>query len=214
MKCFVLCGTIVASLLVAAGPAPANPITWTYNWTPSAAEIIADNGGTGRIMLTNEPLGSAAGTTDIVATNIKVASTAAPGHPDVFMHAAYSLALTLTDGASHASGTLTFTGAFHGTISAKSSNLVNIFTDATTQSITLGNHIYTVTIGPFTPPAPPGATNFGSISANAEVSVRGRGPDFGAAEPTTLWLAGLGLAVLGLISWRNRQAAKTAVAGA
>jgi hypothetical protein len=158
-------------VLLAGASARADLIPWSYNWTPSVPAVFADSPGTGKISLTNEPIGNAVGTSDIVATNIKVFSTADPSTPDTFTHAKYGLTLTLTDSESSKSGTLVFDGEFNGTISSKSSNITNSFTNDTMQTLTLGQHLFKVRIGPFTPPAPPGATNSGSISGTAFVTV-------------------------------------------
>jgi hypothetical protein len=187
--------------MFAGATARAELIPWTYNWTPSAPAVFADSPGTGKITMTNEPLATAVGTSDIVATNIKVFSTADPAKPDTFTAAKYTLTLTLTDTDSKTSGTLTFAGEFNGTISANSSNVTNTFTSAVTQSVVLGMHLFKVTIGPFTPPAPPGATNSGTISATAFVSVSDKGHH--TPEPSTALMAGLGLSFLGLVSWRK-----------
>jgi hypothetical protein len=228
-----LFGLAAASLLFAGTTARADLIPWTYNWTPSVSAVFSDSPGTGKITLTNEPSGTATGTTDIVATNLKVFSTADPGTPDHFTNAKYALALTLTDSQSSKSGTLTFDGEFNGTISAKSSDITNAFTNTVVQSITLGQHLYRVSIGPFTPPAPPGATNSGTISGTAFVTVSnggggGSGGTGGATgggtgggtggtggsggnpspEPSTMVMAGLGLSILGLMSWRKRRSLK------
>jgi hypothetical protein len=201
-----LFGWTLACLLGAGTAARADLISWSYNWTPSSPAIFADSPGTGKITLTNEPLASAVGTSDIVATNLKVFSTANPATPDTFTNAAYSLTLLLTDTASKQSGSLTFKGEFNGTISALNSDLTNTFTNATTQSITLGKTLFTVTMGQFTPPAPPGAQNSGSISAVALVKVSSGGGTTGGSttpEPSTAVMAGLGLSFLGLVSWRR-----------
>jgi PEP-CTERM motif len=198
-----LYGLTLAGLLFAGATARADLIPWTYNWTPSAPAIFANSPGTGKITMTNEPLGAAVGTSDIVATNLKVFSSADPAKPDTFSNAKYTLTLTLTDTDSKASGTLAFTGEFNGTISSMNSNVTNTFTSAVTQSIVLGKNLYKVTIGQFTPPAPPGATNSGSISATtmpkALVTVT-KNP-----EPSTVLMAGLGLSFVGLVSWRKRR---------
>jgi hypothetical protein len=62
-----------------------------------------------------------------VATNIRTAGTAPFNSRDHFTGAAYGLALTLTDEACDASGTVTFTGVFNGTLTALSTNITNSF---------------------------------------------------------------------------------------
>src|SRR5262245_9260590 len=153
----------IALCLLAGAQARADFVSWAYNWTPSATQILADNPTTGSIALSNEPGGSAVGNTYVVATNIKTASTADPSNMATFTNKSYGLALTILDDASGRSGTMTFSGVFSGTLSSKSAIIMNNFTGPQTQSVTLGSHVYTVQIGPFAPPGPPTATIAGSI---------------------------------------------------
>src|SRR5205809_1336377 len=102
----------IALCLLAGARARADFVSWEYNWTPSATEILADNPTTGKILLSNEPGGSAVGNTYIVATNIKTASNSDPSTPATFTNKAYSLALTILDDASGKTGTMTFSGTF------------------------------------------------------------------------------------------------------
>jgi hypothetical protein len=186
--------------------ARANLVPWTYNWTPSASAVMSDS-GLSKVALTNEPTGTAVGTSDVVATNLKVVSSVDPNTPDTFTNKGYTLNLGLTDTNSHTTGNLSFSGAFSGTVSAESSHLSNAFTSAITQTINLGGNTYTVTIGPFTPPGPPSATNSGSISATALVSVTSPGGGGGqnSPEPATLALAGLGLGLVGVVGLSKRR---------
>jgi MYXO-CTERM domain-containing protein len=195
---------------VSASAARAGLASWTYNWEPNAPAVFADNvAGGGKITLTDEPLGSAVGTSDIVATNLKVFSNADPLHPDTLTHKGYILTLVLTDTASHQSGSVKFSGEFNGTISSASSNITNTYTSSITATLVLGQNSYTVTMGKYTPPSPPGATNFGSISANTVVTVTPL--HGGSPEPPTVVLAGLGLVVLGGAAWRRRRQTPEAV---
>jgi hypothetical protein len=210
-------------LLVLAGvQARAEPISWDYGWEPASLVIAADGGGTGGVSLTVQAPVNAQGPSDIVATNLRTFSSAAVTTPDSINQGNYSLALTLTDGATGRTGSMTFTGYLSGTFSTSSSNLKNFFTGDTTQSMNLGNHKYTVTIGPYAPPGPPGAANAGSISAFVDV-VRIPPDDPGddgddddppppneTPEPGTLLLTCLGVSCLGAASWRKRRGQKVA----
>ena len=188
---------VVASALtwlgLAGAGARAEMISWGYSWTPNVAAVYADGSGTGKIVLKPEPGATAAGSSDIVATDLQTVSSADDNHPDRFTDKSYQLKLTLTDLASHAAGSLTFAGVFGGTISKLTSDISNTFTGPTTQTLTLGHNRYTVTIDAYTPPAPPNADNLGAIGAHAQVSVC----PVQSPEPSTLVLAGLALAVVG-----------------
>jgi hypothetical protein len=190
-------------LLVAAASARADPIQWNYNWEPTTAVVKADKPGTGTIQLFDEKAGSAAGNSDTVATNLTTLGTADSKKPDTFTNAAYGLVLTLTDEASGKSGTLTFKGLLNGTVSAKSAHIGNTFIVPTTQTLLLGQDLYTVTITSYAPPGPPTASKQGAISASVSVqpnTVVGDTP-----EPATLTLAGLGACGAGLGCWWRRR---------
>ena len=189
-------------LLIGAADARAELIQWTYNWSRSPIQVHADSPGTGYISLTDEPTKSAAGTSNLVATNLQAHSTATTSHPDVFTNKTYTLSLSLQDKASGKSGTLAFTGEFNGTLTPNSSNIKNTFTGATTQTLTLGNHLYTVTIGPYAAPGPTGAVNSGSIAARAEVTVS---TIFHTPEPNSCVLALLGGVCAALVRPRRRR---------
>jgi hypothetical protein len=183
--------------LLAGARARADFINWDYSWNPSSSAVLADNPTMGRITLSSAS-GEAVGNSYIVATNIKTVSTADPSTPATFTNAAYGLGLTILDDASGKTGTLSYNGMFNGTLSDKSAIISNTFTGPQTQSVQLGNHLYTVQIGPFAPPGPPTATISGSISALANVSVKD------VPEPSTLVLSGLCLSLCGAGWWWRR----------
>jgi hypothetical protein len=134
----------------------------------------------------------------------------------------YTYALSLTDSTSGKSGAMTFSGSLSvnttynyepspfgsGTWPVPaSSQLVNTFSGPATQSLVLGANRYTVAFS-FVPGANNGQWPSGTFQADVHVSAN--------AEPGTLVLAGLGLAAMGLATWRcgRRGAAahRTAVA--
>jgi len=198
----IVCPVAVAWMLVQAGTARAEFIPWQYNWSRSPTTIMADAPGTGYIQLTDEVWKSAAGSSDIVATNIKVFSDAPKANPDVFTQKNYTLTLTILDENSGTSGSLVFTGYLHGTASSKHSAVENVFTGLTTQSLVLGDSLYTVTMGSYVPPGPPGSVNSGAISAFASVTVSSIHK---TPEPSTLVLASLGLPLFGWPLWWQRR---------
>lgn len=194
----------LGSLLLAGVQAHAGFVNWTYNWSRVPADVIsADAVGTSRISLTDEPIGRATNSSDIVATNIRTFSNAPRASPNNFLDAAYSLTLRLTDDASGETGTASFLGVFNGTLSSSSADIKTQFSGPTTQTLLLGSNIYTVTLGEFSPPGPPGINNAGSISASVEVAERPSDPPppNDVPEPSTVALSILGLSLFGMVSW-------------
>jgi hypothetical protein len=203
-KCLI--APVAALLLFTASQAHAELISWKYNWGPGALSIPADGGTGGNVAVTNEPTNSAVGSSDVVATNLRTISSAAPAMPDTLTkNGAYSLSIQIWDVASNTSGTLTFTGKLGGTFSNSNANVTNKFTGMLTQVLTLGGNTFTVAIGPYTPPGPPSASNAGSIAAH--VDVEGGIHVTGVPEPSTMGLAIFGLTTVGAGWWRKRRLA-------
>jgi hypothetical protein len=198
----------LALLAMSRAAARADLIAWSYNWEPAAPAVSADSPGAGKVALSDEPAASAAGNSQMVATNLRTFSSADSAAPATFTHQSYGLTLNLTDTASQTTGTLTFSGQLTGTLSASNSVLTNTFTGPVVKSLTLGGNTYTVTLDSYTAPPPPGAANAGSIGASVVVSAgsnSGGGGGGSAPEPPTAVLAGLGLVGLGVVGrWRAR----------
>jgi hypothetical protein len=198
---------LAAALALFFGIAPsarADWIPWTYSWSNSPNNILADNAaGGGRISLTNEATRSAVGDSDIVATNLRTYSTASPSAPDTVTNKPYTLTLNLTDTTSGQSGTAVFTGVFNGTLTATSANITNTFTGLTTAVLDLGDNRYTVTLNAYTPPGQDGSLNAGGIGARATVTVE-TVHIASTPEPGSLVLAACGLPLLALCLRRRR----------
>jgi hypothetical protein len=199
----------IALLMATQARVRADFVSWSYNWSPSALALPADVPGTGGLSLTNEPTKNADGTSDVVVTNIRGFSSASRANPDKFTHAGYTFMLVLTDLSSGQSAHMSFTGFFSGTLSATSSNIANTFTGATTETATLGGHTYMVSLGNYSPPGPPTASNAGSISAHVSVDQFLPPPPIPpsehAPEPSTLLLSFMGLVGVGAAAWRKRR---------
>jgi hypothetical protein len=201
-------GIALALLLPAGASARADLLQWGYNWTPSATKITADGGGSGFLTLTNEPSKSAVGASNTVLTNIHAFSTAPTATPDTFTHAAFSFTLQLQDLASKAAGSVTFSGFFSGTLTADSANIMANFTSPSIQTLSLGGNTYSVTLGVYSPPGPPGAVNAGSLNAVVTPTAgNGGGHTSGGSspEPSTLVLVSLAFPYFGLVGWRRRK---------
>src|SRR5262249_12101035 len=122
-----------------------------------------------------------------------------------FTNAGYSLTLTLHDGASGQSGSLTFSGTFGGWFNASSASITNKFNQPITQELKLGQDLYAVTIGSFKSPGSPSSGTFGRIGADVLVSGPGTTPPSAAPEPGTLALAALGASALAARQWWQRR---------
>jgi len=216
MKRSLLIFASTAGLLCLAGSQaradliPAPNAQWSYNFTPNQSVVAADSPGTGTVSFTNEPTKGATGNSDVVVTNLKVTSTApAIGGDTLNTSGAYKIGLVLTDQASGSnSGTLWFTGKLGGNFSSSNANVTNKFTGTTSYTWTASNgNVYTVSLTGYTPPGPPTASNFGSISAHVTVQQPGGGTSGGggAPEPSSLVLSCLGLSFAGAASWRKRR---------
>src|SRR2546425_154695 len=109
MKRFLLAHVSALGLLLLAGAgARASVLTpdtveWTYNFTAGTPgsplpAIFADGNNSAGVNLTDEPTKSAKGSSDIVATNLRVFSSATALNPDVLVtNGAYSLTLVLNN---------------------------------------------------------------------------------------------------------------------
>jgi hypothetical protein len=192
---------------------PPSSVAWNYNFSPGAPAITADGNSSAGVTFTNEPTKVAVGSSDLVASNLRVFSSATSAAPDVLTSGgAYSLnlQLSLNDNGTPITKTLTFTGKLSGTLSAESVNLVNKFGPHKKQSVDLGQYHFTVELIAATMPGPPDQTNAGSIAAHVTVSAgSGGGGDPQPAqlpEPSTMLLSSLGLSFLGGAAWRKRRA--------
>jgi hypothetical protein len=121
------CGVALVLFFLLTSTARAEFIHWMYTWSRNPTQINADAPGTGYITLTGESLRSAVGDSDIVATNLRVYSTAPPDNPDIFTAKPYTLSLFLYDTDSAQSLTLAFSGQFDGTATVGSANIKNTF---------------------------------------------------------------------------------------
>ncbi len=199
---------LLAGAAAQAGPMPPSTIQWTYNFSPGAPAVLSDNDPTHGVSFTNEPTKSATGSSDVVATNLRVFSTAPGTSPDTLSgsNGNYTLTLTLstTDNNGVHTGTLSFTGTLSGTFSSENANVANVFGPNTTQSLTLGSVVFQVSLTSYTPPGPPDQANAGSIAAHVNVSPA----TAHTPEPSSILLSTLGLTFLGGAAWRKRRARK------
>jgi hypothetical protein len=196
----ILLGTTCALALGVARDARADFVPWSYNWEPHRS-FVSSTTGNGRLYTSDERTGHAQGSSDIIVTKLRTASTAPRDHPDVFRNVQFSTSLAIVDGLNGQKGTVRFTGVFTGAISSDSSQLGFKLTSPRTVTLLLGNDLYTITFGHYSPPGPPGSGNTGSFTAFVKVS----DPASHAPEPPAALLACVGGAGLGLAAWRRAR---------
>ncbi len=207
MKRFLHLFACSAVLLLAGASARADFVPWTYSWQRDPVSIAADAPGSGGVSLTSESLPKqAAGSSDIVATNLRIFSSSSADVPDkLATNGFFKLTLTITDNTSGDSGSADFSGKLSGTFSAGSSNLTAVFSTPITKLLDLGGNEYTVTIGPYSPPGPPSASNAGSIAAHVDVkALNGTIGVNDVPEPSSIVLGCLGFSFLGGAAGRKR----------
>jgi len=230
LTAYVAALALVLALSAGASATPMNPdlVQWAYNFSPAAPAVTADSNPGAGVTFTNEPTGSAQGTSDIVATNLRVFSATVPdptalppvGADLLTSNGAYKLTLTVStvENGNTLTGSLTFDGKLSGSFSAVNANIKNKFgymgqngwVDNSFQVLTLGSTTFTVSLFNedglplYTPPGPPSATLKGSISAHVTLTTGDTGPSQ-VPEPSTMLLSALGLSFLGGAAWRKRK---------
>ncbi len=183
-------GLAVLAAVLAAGGARADYLNWSYGWALSGGPTFK-SGFTAITFAVGS--GGSTGTATIPVGSFSSANL--PEGSPGFFAPRYSLALTLTDNATHDSGTLTYHGFFSGTPGG--AGMSNFFSDPD-QSLTLDGHVYHVTLDSSTPiggPQDPPASVWAQVSVSGTSAggvQRLIGASQQAPEPSGLLLAGLG----------------------
>ena len=220
MKCWFGRLLTITCLLFVATSVRADAIQWSYSWSRQPLSVASDGSGTGGISLTLAPT---TGDADITAVNLSTFSSAPLGTTDTFTHSLFSLGLSIKDTASGNSDTTNFKGEFDGTLTPTKAGITATY-DQTPHKLTIGKHLYTVSLTTYTAPGIPDSPTVGSIMAHVSATdaATGGGISTGGGgtislkevpEPASLLLAGLASPALGLIFWRRRAAAKAAAQG-
>lgn len=208
MKRFIALFATVCGVLLMGASAQAG-ILWEYNFTPSSSKVVSDSGNN-EITFSNQATFFAEGSSNVVATSLAV-KTPVVGISDTFTNPQnYAIHMFLKDTASGDFTTLIFSGNLSGSISFStngSSLLENIFNEENQhQEATLGGNKYAVELTYFTPPSPPGQGGHpGAIGGTVTVTPGGGEEPHDTPEPSTMLLAGFGLAGFGLNAWRKRR---------
>jgi hypothetical protein len=205
-SCRPLFGAAVA-LCLFAGAAHATPIEWSYQWTPNTSfKIFAKGSTTDYIQANPEPSATFFGDATVPAVSLQTFSNATIKNPAVFdqKDSSYSLSLTIFDGPSGKSQTVSFAGFFSGTLWSTQADLKHTPIGSPEKKVSFANgDVYDVTLQ-VVPPGGPTAKTLGTIGAQAVVTVSH------TPEPSGLALAGLGLTGLGFAGWLTRRARKAA----
>jgi hypothetical protein len=207
---------LTAGLLCAA-TARAEMANYSYHWsiTPGAAvNGPTTTGGANFALVADGTNSSTVGDLNpsvIPAAWVTTTSSAPASNPDVFTNVPFSLKLHLTDTDLSRSGDLTFTGLLNGTLTFNTSQLTAVFPDPLTRQLTLGSHLYSVTIDPtilvngqhiVNLPVPGGDAKtlidaLITVAPAQSGSGGGTGGSHGTPEPSSLVLAALGLGLAG-----------------
>jgi hypothetical protein len=222
-----MAGLLLLAVAASEVQADATYLNWTYTADPNVPGIAVNaKSPTGGASVTltdfNNPQPGATKIPVIAYVTNTAVTTPVTFGPSSDVPTKYNLAVQITDSTTHDSGTLNFTGSIAGSLSATASSLVNTLTPVTSNSLTLDGHTYTVTIPSVTLAAPTSPQQ--DIMATVTVSNGGSGGNPGVGnphpqtggggnpggnvngvpEPTSLLLAGLGCALMGLGNrWRG-----------
>jgi len=209
----VLFTAVIVLPCLTAARVQADMIQWSASGTPLIGNVpstfgsaqIYGNAGGGVVSFLSGPLTSGTNSGSIVALNVSYAENPNGSAIPQFSgpSADYSLSITVHDAASGTFGSLIFHGNLSGEID-QGNHFWNTYIGPTTQTLKLGQDLYTVTMGPYvngTELGPWGGGTYGTISANISVQpVTNATP-----EPSSLLLACLAVPPLGLARWLRRR---------
>jgi hypothetical protein len=191
---------LVALVILGNQRARADAISFNYDWTVHPAVLPGLPGSTGDVLFAaTQPGSGQAMPGDMIGTTIPgatITTTSSAVNPPDHFQGSFTMKLHLTDALSNKSGNLTFTGSVSGTLTTTKSSLTGTFNTPLTQTLTLGGHLYSVTIDELFHPQPPGSPALVNISANVTVNTPTKPTT--TPEPSSLVLgatAMLGLAV-------------------
>ncbi len=194
---------VLATALFSLGAAPARAesIPWYYSWSRTPDVIYADNSTASTVALSPASQVEQTPTSSVIeAANVFHYGDGANGPPAEFSGGPsdqFTLTLTIHDPSVANPGSVTFTGEILGYLTPTDSHIQTFYTGATTKSLTLGKHLYTIQLSTYAPSGEDCTT--GQVTAIATVTVQD------TPEPPTAVLAGLALPLTGLFWLRRRR---------
>jgi hypothetical protein len=172
--------TFGPALAQAAAIASTASYSYQFSIGPSAVLIgtnstTGNHRSTGMVMVALYRPGEITGKLGGAANAIPVAlvtssSSATPQHPDIF-NTTFSVTLKIRDAATGVTGTVKFTGTLKGTMAWNQSALTMSFQGPLTRQITLGRHVYTITLKTSSLHVPAPGTSAGAL-IGATIAVR------------------------------------------
>ena len=131
-----------------AAPARAESIPWYYSWLRTPDVIYADNSTASTVALSPASQVEQTPTSSVIeAANVFHYGDGANGPPAEFSGGPsdqFTLTLTIHDPSVANPGSVTFTGEILGYLTPTDSHIQTFYTGATTKSLTLGKHLYTI----------------------------------------------------------------------
>jgi hypothetical protein len=212
-----------ALVLLDQSPAGADQINFSYQWSVLPSPIVPGlPGSTGSVALTPALSGSSSYTTGAATPSVipgaTVTTTSSASNPPDQFAANFKMDLHLTDTLSGKSGDLLFSGSINGTLTSTTSQLTSKFNNPLTEQLTLGTHVYNVTIDPALIQQLPAPNSTAPALIDAFVTASdksssggptGGGGAPGTPEPSSLLLgatAMLGMACRHLVRARRKRA--------
>lgn len=197
---------LLVLMAACAGQARADYLNWTYSANASVNAVAVSpspQSGGATVSFADYNTPQPGGTSVPIEGYVTTTSSTTP----ISFNNSFDLALKITDGATHDSGTLSFTGSLTGSLAATTSSVVASFAPVNSNSVTLDGHTYTVTIPPVSlaPPTSPQENIMASISVTNVSPPSVPPPTSSTPEPTGLLLSSLGITCFGTVClWKRR----------